>query len=133
MAEVRAPQSAVCFEGFELDLRSGELRRDEGRTVRLSEQPFRILVLLLERPQEVVTREELRKKLWPNDTIVEFEHSISTAMNRLRQTLGDSADRPHYIETLARRGYRWMVSVEWVESSSPTSAAASGPAGWLDL
>ena len=129
MAEVRAPQSAVRFEGFELDLRSGELRRDEGRTVRLSEQPFRILVLLLERPQEVVTREELRKKLWPNDTIVEFEHSISAAMNRLRQALGDSAERPHYIETLARRGYRWMVPVERKPSAPELSiATASVPA-----
>lgn len=72
MPDVRASQSAVRFEGFELDLRSGELRRDGGNTIRLTEQPFRILVLLLDRPQEVVTREELRKKLWPNDTIVEF-------------------------------------------------------------
>jgi serine/threonine protein kinase len=118
VAEVRAPQSVIRFQDFELDLRSGELRRNGGKTVRLSEQPFRILVLLLERPLEVVTREELRKKLWPNDTIVEFEHSISAAMNRLRQALGDSAEKPHYIETLARRGYRWMVPVER-EPSAP--------------
>jgi eukaryotic-like serine/threonine-protein kinase len=118
VAEVRAPQSVIRFEGFALDLRSGELRRNGGKTVRLSEQPFRILVLLLERPLEVVTREEVRKKLWPNDTIVEFEHSISAAMNRLRQALGDSAEQPHYIETLARRGYRWMVAVER-EPSAP--------------
>jgi serine/threonine protein kinase/Tol biopolymer transport system component len=118
VAEVRTPQSVIRFEDFELDLRSGELRRNGGKTVRLSEQPFRILVLLLERPLEVVTREELRKKLWPNDTIVEFEHSISAAMNRLRQALGDSAEQPHYIETLARRGYRWMVPVER-EPSAP--------------
>ena len=70
--------------------------------------------MLLERPGEVVLREEIRKKLWPNDTIVEFEHSISAAMNRLRQALGDSADNPRYIETLARRGYRLLVPVEWV-------------------
>jgi Tol biopolymer transport system component/serine/threonine protein kinase len=110
--EVRTPQSILRFKGFELDLRSGELRRDGGSSVRLSEQPFRILVLLLEHPQEVITREEIRKQLWPNDTIVEFEHSISAAMNRLRQALGDSAEHPHYIETLARRGYRWMVPVQ---------------------
>jgi len=109
--EIRASQSVVRFEGFELDLRSGELRRDGDKTVRLSEQPFRILVLFLEHPREVVTREELRKKLWPNDTIVEFEHSISAAMNRLRQALGDSAEEPHYIETLARRGYRFIGTV----------------------
>src|SRR6266478_750634 len=106
---------AVHFTGFRLDLLAGELQAEGGKTVRLPDQPFRILRTLIERPGGVVTREELRKRLWPNDTIVEFEHSISAAMNRLRQTLGDSADNPHYIETLARRGYRWMVSVEWRE------------------
>jgi serine/threonine protein kinase len=124
--EARTPQSVIRFEGFELDLRSGELRRNGGKTLRLSEQPFRILVLLLERPQEVVTREELRKKLWPNDTIVEFEHSISAAMNRLRQALGDSAEEPRYIETLARRGYRLMVQVEREShAANPASATVS--------
>jgi DNA-binding winged helix-turn-helix (wHTH) protein/predicted Ser/Thr protein kinase len=116
----------VRFEGFELDLRAGELHADAGKTFRLAEQPFRILIMLLQRTGEVLTREDIRKKLWPNDTVVEFEHSISAAMNRLRQMLGDAADRPHFIETLARRGYRWMVSVEWVEST-PTSAAADLP------
>jgi serine/threonine protein kinase/Tol biopolymer transport system component len=115
--EVKGAQHRVRFEGFELNLRSGELRRKGGRVVRLSGQPFRILALLLERPQEIVTREELRKTLWPNDTIVEFEHSISSAINRLRQALGDSAEQPHYIETLARQGYRWMVPVEQEPSS----------------
>jgi eukaryotic-like serine/threonine-protein kinase len=108
----------VHFEGFALDPRTGELCQDGGKAVRLPEQPFRILLLLLEHPREVVTREELRKRLWPNDTIVEFEHSIGAAMNRLRQALGDSADNPQYIETLPRRGYRWKVPVEWIESSS---------------
>ncbi len=115
----RSPR-LVRFEGFQLDLRAGELRPDAGKTVRLSEQPFRILTMLLERPGEVLTREEIRKELWPDDTIVEFEHSINAAMNRLRQALGDSAEGPHYIETLARRGYRWMVSVEGMEVG-PTS------------
>jgi serine/threonine protein kinase/DNA-binding winged helix-turn-helix (wHTH) protein len=123
------------FEGFEFDLRCGELRRNSGEAIRLGDQPFRILVLLVEHPQEVVFREEIRKKLWPNDTIVEFEHSISAAMNRLRQALGDSGDSPHYIETLARRGYRWMVPVEWSESNasvalpSQTTAAAEQRTG----
>ncbi|HKS77070.1 MAG TPA: winged helix-turn-helix domain-containing protein [Terriglobales bacterium] len=108
----------VHFEGFALDPRTGELCQDGGKAVRLPEQPFRILLLLLEHPREVVTREELRKRLWPNDTIVEFEHSIGAAMNRLRQALGDSADNPRYIETLPRRGYRWKVPVEWVELTS---------------
>src|SRR5260370_6576762 len=82
--------------------------------------------LLLEHPGEVIQREEIQKKLWPNDTIVEFEQSISAAMNRLRQALSDSADKPRYVETLARRGYRWMVPVEWVEGSpAPQPAAAA--------
>ena len=115
----RSP-SLVSFEGFQLDLRAGELRPDAGKTLRLSEQPFRILIMLLERPGEVLTREEIRKELWPDNTIVEFEHSINAAMNRLRQALGDSADHPRYIDTLARRGYRWMVSVEGMEVG-PTS------------
>ena len=110
------------FEAFELDLRAGELRRDGAKPVRLPEQPFLILTMLLEHPGQVVSREEIRKKLWPNDTIVEFEHSISAAMNRLRQALGDSADNPRYIETLARRGYRLLVPVEWVDG-----AAGVGP------
>ena len=118
VADVRTRQGVVHFEGFALDPRTGELCQDGGKAVRLPEQPLRILLLLLEHPREVVTREELRKRLWPNDTIVEFEHSIGAAMNRLRQALGDSADNPHYIETLPRRGYRWKVPVEWVGSSS---------------
>jgi len=111
------PPSLARFEGFELDVRAGELRPLDGAPVRLPEQSLRILLLLLEHPGEVVQREEIQKKLWPNDTIVEFEHSISAAMNRLRQALGDSADKPRFVETLARRGYRWMVPVEWVEGS----------------
>jgi len=123
VSEVKTPQGVFRFESFELDLRAGELRRDGGKTARLPEQPFRILIILLEHAGDVVTREELRKRLWPNDTIVEFEHSISAAMNRLRQVLGESADNPHYIETLARRGYRWKVPVSWVKPASPRGPA----------
>ena len=133
MKEFDSSHRLVRFEGFQLDLRAGELHSDGGKTFRLPEQPFQILTMLLQRPGEVLTREDIRKKLWPNDTFVEYEHSISAAMNRLRQTLGDSADRPHYIETLARRGYRWMVSVEWVESSPPTSAVLDLPKSWKIL
>src|SRR5712691_617943 len=120
-------QHLVRFEGFELDTRTGELRKDGINVVRLSKQPLRMLVALLERPGEVVLREDLRKRLWPNDTIVEFEHSINSAMKRLRQALGDSADNPRFIETLARRGYRWKTPVQWIEApeaikSSPISA-----------
>src|SRR2546422_4552473 len=86
------PSNIVRFSGFELDLRAGELRKGE-QTMTLQEQPFQILTMLLAHPGEVVTREEVRKKLWPNDTIVEFDHSINAAMQRLRLALGDSADR----------------------------------------
>jgi serine/threonine protein kinase len=113
------------FTGFRLDLRAGELLADGGKTVRLPEQPFRILTKLLEHAGRVVTREELRKCLWPNDTIVEFEHSISAAMNRLRQALGDSAEQPRFIETLARRGYRFMVPVQF-EDAPVSPAGLSG-------
>ncbi|HXW93674.1 MAG TPA: winged helix-turn-helix domain-containing protein, partial [Terriglobales bacterium] len=116
MPKVRESHGLARFEGLELDLRSGELRQKDGTTVALPEQPLRILIVLLEHPREVVFREEIRKRLWPNDTIVEFEHSISAAMNRLRHVLDDSAENPRYIETLARRGYRWKTPVEWVES-----------------
>jgi serine/threonine protein kinase len=118
----------VRFAGFELDTRTGELRQDGANVIRLSEQPLRIMIALLERPGELVLREDLRKRLWPNDTVVEFEHSINAAMKRLRQTLGDSAENPRFIETLARRGYRWKTPVEWVEAAtedhSPPAASA---------
>src|SRR5260370_22939868 len=106
-------EGIVRFEGFELEVRSAELRNPDGKSIRLSEQPLRILIALLERPGELVLREDLRKRLWPNDTVVEFEHSINAAVNRLRQALGDSADIPKFIETLARRGYRWKTPVQW--------------------
>jgi eukaryotic-like serine/threonine-protein kinase len=113
MLGIGRSEGVARFEGFELDLRSAEIRKPNGTTIRLSEQPLRILIALLECPGELVLREDLRKRLWPNDTIVEFEHSINAAMNRLRQALGDSAESPKFIETLARRGYRWKVPVTW--------------------
>src|SRR5579859_944756 len=121
------PPVAAHFAGFRLDLRAAELQDESGKTARLPDQPFRILKTLLEHPGEVVTREELRKCLWPNDTIVEFEHSISAAMNRLRQALSDSADNPHLIETLARRGYRFMVPVRFEELPPPPPSPKTPP------
>src|SRR5689334_8722278 len=97
----------VRFGSFELDLRAGELRK-EGVRIKLQEQPFQILAMLLERPGQVVTREELRNKLWPADTFVDFDHGLNKAINKLREALGDAADSPRFIETLARRGYRFM-------------------------
>src|SRR5271154_5658469 len=98
---------AVRFGAFELDVRAGELRK-HGVRIRLQEQPFQVLLMLLERPGEVVLREQIRKKLWPNDTIVEFAPSINAAIQRLRDALTDSADDPRYVETVARRGYRFI-------------------------
>jgi len=109
-------QHLARFDDFVLDIRTGELCKEGDRSVRLRDQSFQILTMLLEHPGELVSREEIRKRLWPNDTVVEFEHSISAAINRLRQALGDSAGAPRYIETLAGRGYRWMRSVEWVHA-----------------
>jgi len=108
----------VRFDDCELHIRSGELFKSGKRILRLSEQPLRVLIALLEHPGELVLREDLRKRLWPNDTVVEFEHSISAGISRLRQALGDSAEDPRFIETLARRGYRWKTPVEWVAPES---------------
>lgn len=99
------------FGVFELDLAAGELRRN-GVKLRLQEQPFQVLAMLLERAGDVVTREELRQKLWASDTFVDFDHSLNTAVNKLRETLGDSASSPRYVETLARRGYRFIAPVQ---------------------
>src|SRR5437762_11825195 len=97
----------VRFGQFEMDEHAGELRK-EGIKVRLQEQPLQILQILLEQPGEVVTREELRKRVWPTDTFVDFDHGINNAIKRLREALGDTAETPHYIETLPRRGYRFI-------------------------
>jgi Tol biopolymer transport system component/DNA-binding winged helix-turn-helix (wHTH) protein len=112
--------STIRFGAFELDLRAAELRKD-GHRIRLQQQPFQILVELLERPGEVVLREEIRRKLWPNNTVVEFDHSINAAVKRLRDSLQDSADTPRYIETLPRLGYRFVAPVlrEEVKDASP--------------
>ena len=109
------------FAAFEVDLAAGELRKN-GNRIRLQEQPFQILVYLLDRAGEVVTREELRQKLWPADTFVDFDHSLNTAVNKLREALGDSASNPRYVETLARRGYRFLAPVQRGEAKSPDSA-----------
>jgi TolB-like protein/DNA-binding winged helix-turn-helix (wHTH) protein/Flp pilus assembly protein TadD len=108
-----AKPNVVTFGAYEFNSYSGELRK-EGMRVRLEGQPLAILQVLLERPGELVTREELRKKLWPGDTFVDFEHSLNAAVKRLRAALSDSADQPRYIETLARRGYRFVAPTNGV-------------------
>ena len=112
----------ICFAVFEVDLAAGELRKN-GNRIRLQEQPFQILVYLLDRAGEVVTRDELRQKLWPADTFVDFDHSLNTAVNKLREALGDSASSPRYVETLARRGYRFLAPVQRGEAKSLDSPA----------
>lgn len=108
------------FGVYELDLRTGELRKN-GIRLKLQEQSFQVLAMLLDRPGELVTRDQLREKLWPADTFVDFDHGLNTAVNKLRDTLSDSAATPRYIETLPRRGYRFIYPVE-------KPAAAASPA-----
>jgi cholera toxin transcriptional activator len=116
----------VRFGVFVADLAVGDLRKN-GVRIRLQEQPFQVLAYLLERPGEVVTREQLRQKLWPADTFVDFDHSLNTAVNKLREALGDSASSPRYVETLARRGYRFVAPVECLGTPVP-GAEFAGPA-----
>jgi len=121
MGSAQAPPAPVRFGVFEADLRAGELRRN-GVRVRLQDLPFRALTLLLSRPGEVITREEFRQALWPSDIFVDFEQGISSAVMRLRDALRDSADNPIFIETIERRGYRWIGPVQQQESSRKNCA-----------
>jgi TolB-like protein/DNA-binding winged helix-turn-helix (wHTH) protein/Flp pilus assembly protein TadD len=129
------PKRSIRFGVFEVDLRAGELRKN-GLKIKLQEQPFQILSLLLERAGEVVPREELRQKLWSADTFVDFDHGLNAAVKRLRQALGDSADNPRFVETLARRGYRFIAPMNHLlddvedKVTNPgiaTQADSSGP------
>jgi DNA-binding winged helix-turn-helix (wHTH) protein len=119
----------LCFGVFEVDVRSGELRK-QGVRIKLQEQPFHVLTVLLQRPGEVVTREELRNQNWPADTFVDFDNSLNTAINKLREALGDSADNPRFIETLPRRGYRFIAPVTGVDGTTrgtTTGVSAAAP------
>ncbi len=118
------PAHTVRFGPFELDLRAAELHHN-GTKSKLPEQLFQIVIALTERPGEVVTREELRQRLWGSDTFVDFEHGLNTAIKRLRETLGDSAENPRYIETLPRHGYRLMVPVERLDATLSAGADVS--------
>ena len=118
------------FGPFELDARSGELRK-HGVRIRLQEQSFQILLMLLDHPGEVVLREDIRLRLWPNNTVVEFDHSINAAVKRLRTALGESAEAPRYLETLAKRGYRFVGEVERVGKVEATPR--EGPSASLPV
>jgi len=108
----------VRFGIFELDIRAGELRK-QGRKIRIQDQPFRLLALLLGRAGEVVTREELQQALWPGDTFVEFDQGLNTAIKKIRQALGDSAENPRFVETIPRKGYRFIAPVNGTGDSPP--------------
>src|SRR2546425_410078 len=122
MALETHPPAILRFGVFEVDVRSGELRK-HGARIKLQEQPFHLLTVLLQRPGEVVTREELRNQNWPADTFVDFDNSLNTAINKLREALGDSADNPRFIETLPRRGYRFIAPVTGVDRAAGGTAA----------
>src|SRR5258707_4526904 len=121
--EVRS-RSILRFGVFEVDVRAGELRK-QGVRIKLQEQPFHVLTVLLQRPDEVVTREELRSENWPADTFVDFDNSLNTAINKLREALGDSADNPRFIETLPRRGYRFIAPVTGVDGTTRGTATGT--------
>jgi TolB-like protein/DNA-binding winged helix-turn-helix (wHTH) protein len=122
MGPVAPSPRLIRFGVFELDLRSGELQK-QGRKIRLEGQPVQILICLLENPGELVTREELHRKLWPADTFVNFEHGLNAAVKRLRQALNDSADNPRFVETLPRRGYRFIAPIQAVAPSGDAREA----------
>jgi len=115
MRENHQLDGRLRFGVFEVDLRAGELHK-HGLRVRLQEQPLQVLTMLLEHPGEVVTREELQKKLWPADTFVDFDHGLNKAINKIRDALGDSAESPRFVETIARRGYRFLAEVKAVDA-----------------
>src|SRR5438309_8734201 len=120
------------FGPFEVDLHTHELWKF-GTRLKLVGQPFEILAVLLSKPGELVTREELRTRLWPADTFVDFNHGLNAAVNKLREALSDSADEPRYVETLPRRGYRFIAAVEWVEGGGGGVVASVVPGAAIPI
>ena len=134
MAEnITGPRSAprYRFGTFEADAATGELRR-QGLRVKLNTQPFQVLLMLLARPGELLTREEISRELWPDGTFVDYEHGVNSAVNRIREALGDTAASPRFVETLARRGYRFVArwSGSPLNQSLPASLPAKIPRPW---
>jgi DNA-binding winged helix-turn-helix (wHTH) protein len=124
MSEPGTARRIFRFGVFEMDLGQRELRRN-GLKVKLQDQPFQLLMVLLERPGELVTREQLRGRLWPADTFVDFDHSLNAAIRRVRDALGDDPDNPHFIETVPRHGYRFLAEVSEPGSGLPKIASPS--------
>jgi DNA-binding winged helix-turn-helix (wHTH) protein len=123
--------NVVRFDEFEVDLRAQEVYKG-GRRLKLQVQPFQVLAMMLERPGEVVTREEMQKRLWPADTFVDFDHSVNTAIKKLRAALGDDKNKPRFVETLPKRGYRFLAAVKGAPAppaQAASSASAAAPAG----
>jgi DNA-binding winged helix-turn-helix (wHTH) protein len=110
----------VRFGLFEIDLDTGELRR-RGARIPLQQQPFQVLAMLLERPGRLVTRDQLRARIWPDAVYVDFDHGLNKAVSKLRRALGDTADNPRYVETLSRRGYRFVAPVDGAPAAAPAS------------
>jgi DNA-binding winged helix-turn-helix (wHTH) protein len=126
--EIANSTRVIRFGVFEVDLRAGELRKN-GLKIKLQEQPFQVLAMLLRRPGDVVTREELQRAVWPADTFVDFDRGLNKAINKIREALGDEADNPRFVETLPRRGYRFIYPLDTraVGEPSPGPADAGPP------
>src|SRR5580704_15381083 len=131
MGEFPSSVRSVRFGVFEVDLRSGELRK-KGAKIRLQGQPFLLLITLLKQQGEVVAREELQRTLWPEDTFVDFDHGLDTAVKKLREVLGDSASNPRFVETIPRRGYRFIAPVEAIGESETAPAASQAPINQME-
>src|SRR5271154_2516101 len=129
MASPAHPPSVICFGQFELDAARGELRK-AGISLKIHPQPFRVLQLLAEPPLQIVTRDEIRNCLWGGNTFVDFDGGINSCMNQIRVTLGDNPEKPRYIETIPRRGYRFVAPVS---SQYPAERAASSDVHTSDL
>lgn len=125
------PRRRFRFATFEADEATGEVRR-QGLRVRLNSQPFQLLLMLLERPGELVARDEIARRLWPDGTFVDFDHGVNSAINRLREALGDTATNPRFIETLARRGYRFIAPVEKIGDQAAGKTRGQGTSGPAD-
>ncbi len=122
-----SPARRYRFGAFEADAATGELRR-QGIRIKLNAQPFKVLLMLLERPGQLLTREEISRELWPDGTFVDYEHGVNSAVNRIREALGDTAGSPRFVETLARRGYRFVAPVERIAfSEAPSPQKSESP------
>src|ERR1700758_4247844 len=124
MGQANDSSRRLRFAVFEVDLRAGELTK-RGLRIRLQEQPFQVLAMLLEKPGELVTREELREKIWGR-TVVDFDHGVNKAINKIREALGDSAENPRFVETVARRGYRFLADVTLIDADRQPRPTTEG-------